>query len=51
MHKDADEALDAVVSQHLILDKSIVTYAKEAYQEVHEELTEMIINITDKRVV
>lgn len=42
------EALDAVINQHSVLDKSIVPYAKEAYQEVHEELIDMVINITDR---
>lgn len=42
------EALDAVINQHNTLGKSIVPYAKEMYQEVHEELTEVVINITDK---
>ncbi len=41
------EALDAVIGHQKILDKSIVPYSKDAYQEVHEELCEIIISITD----
>lgn len=42
------EALDAVISQYQILDKKNIPYDKEMYQEVHDELCHMIINITDK---
>lgn len=42
------EALKAVISQHQILDKENIPFDKEIYQEVHEELVEIIVNITDE---
>lgn len=43
------ESLDAVISQYEILDKQIIVYPKEVYQELHEELCEMVLKITDDK--
>jgi hypothetical protein len=43
------ECLDAVISQYLVMDKEIVVYPKEVYQEVHEKFIELVLSITDSK--
>ena len=42
------EALDVVVDQYPILDKNDLNVGREVYQEVHEDLIDVLVNITDE---